>query len=62
MGDALRGLGFEVDVERNASMSQFEKVADKFIATRSTSARRPVPPRPVRLKIRGAKAIYSIGV
>jgi formylglycine-generating enzyme required for sulfatase activity len=33
MGDALRGLGFEVDVERNVSMPQFEEAADKFIAS-----------------------------
>ncbi len=33
MGDALRGLGFEVDVERNVSMSQFEEAADRFIAS-----------------------------
>jgi formylglycine-generating enzyme required for sulfatase activity len=33
MGDTLRGLGFEVDVERNVSISQFEGAADKFIAS-----------------------------
>jgi formylglycine-generating enzyme required for sulfatase activity len=33
VGDALRGLGFEVDVERNVSMSQFEGAADKFIGS-----------------------------
>jgi formylglycine-generating enzyme required for sulfatase activity len=33
MGDALRALGFEVDVERNVSMSQFEGAADKFIGS-----------------------------
>ncbi len=31
MGDALRRLGFEVDVERNVSMAQFEEIAGKFI-------------------------------
>src|SRR5215472_9399440 len=33
MGDSLRALGFEVDVERNVSMSQFEEAADKFIGS-----------------------------
>jgi hypothetical protein len=33
MGEALRALGFEVDVERNVSMSQFEEVAGKLVGS-----------------------------